>query len=201
MLAISICGCSSGPTKVELPSIDPAGAAAQAMETYDTSGDGFIAGDELDSAPALKAAMETLDTDGDGKVSENEIAERIRFWQSTKVGLSSVRCKVTLNGQPLEGAVVTFEPESFLGDQVLEASDTTNFRGAASPHIPKENRPNKDTPPGIQYGLFKVRISKLVDGQETIPARFNTETTLGQQVSRDEPAILERRVIFKLKSK
>ena len=201
VLALSICGCSSGPTKVEAPLIDPDSAAAQAMETYDTSGDGFVAGDELKNAPALRSAMETLDTDKDGRVSEKEIAERIRFWQSTRVGLGSVRCKVTLNGQPLEGAVVTFEPESFLGDEVLEAMGTTNFRGGVSPSIPKENRPHKDTPPGIQFGLFKVKISKLADGQETIPAKYNTETTLGQQVSRDEPSMLERRVIFKLKSK
>ena len=37
-------------------------------------------------------------------------------------------------------------------------------------------------PPGVACGLYRVEISKLVDGKETIPAIYNTETILGKDV-------------------
>lgn len=194
-------GCSSGPSRIMPPSIDADDAAAKAMELYDSDGDGFIAGEELESTPALKASMETLDTDGDGKVSEDEIEARILVWQGTRAGLTTIRCLVTMDGHPLEGATVTFEPAEFLKDSIQTAVAETRYTGLVSPRIPKENRPTPDTPPGIQLGFYNVKISKEVNGKETIPARFNEETILGQQVAMDDPEIVEQRVVFKVKSK
>ena len=199
-LAILV-SCSGGPERIRPPYIDADDAAEQAMEMYDKDGDGFLADAELEAAPGLKAALATLDTDEDGKVSEQEIAERIRFWQATKGGITSIRCYVTMDSKPLVGATVTFEPEAFLGEAIQTAIGITNFSGSAGLSIPKENRPIADMPPGIQLGLFRVRISKLVDGEETVPAKYNTETILGQQVSTDDPAVLGRKVAFKLKSR
>jgi hypothetical protein len=194
-------GCGGGPSRILPPHIDADDSAEQAMEMYDTDGDGLLSAAELEAVPGLKAAMETLDTDKDGKASELEIAERIRFWQASKGGVTSTNCHVFMDGKPLEGATVTFDPESFLGEEIQAAVGTTNFRGAAGPSIPKENRPIADMPPGMQLGTYRVRISKLVDGEETVPAKYNAETTLGQQVSTDDPAIVGRRVIFKLQSR
>jgi hypothetical protein len=146
----------------------------------------------------LKAATEMLDTDGDGQVSASEIAERIRTWQTTKAGLISFLCRVTLNGQPLEGATVTFEPESFLGNDMQTAIAVTGSNGFGSPSIPKENRPSPTTPSGLQLGFYRIRISKLVNGEETIAAKYNTETTLGLQATGDDPAVVGRRVRFNL---
>jgi hypothetical protein len=56
-------------------------------------------------------------------------------------------------------------------------------------------------PPGLQLGLYRIRISKLVNGAETIPAKFNADTTVGQQVSPDDPAIAGQRVRFALTTK
>jgi hypothetical protein len=194
-------GCSSGPSRLVPPSISASGAAEQAMEMYDVDSDGYIAGDELKQAHGLRAAMKTVDTDNDEKISELEIAERIRVWQSTKAGISSILCSVTMDGKPLEGATVTFEPEPFLGDEIQTASGPTNYNGTAAPYIPKENRPQADMPPGLQLGFYRVKISKLVNGKEIIPEKYNSETTLGQQVANDDPAILKRQVVFKLKKR
>jgi hypothetical protein len=67
--------------------------------------------------------------------------------------------------------------------------------------VPLEERPSSDTPAGLALGLYRIRVSKMVDGKETIPARYNTETTLGQEVSMDDPAVASQRVRYDLKSK
>ncbi|TWT87221.1 EF hand [Pseudobythopirellula maris] len=181
-------GCSNRPAAIRPPSINASQAGRLAMEEYDTDGDGFVGGDELKSAPGLNAAIESLDTDGDGKVSADEVAERVKKWQSFGVGLTSVRYSVTIDGQPLPDADVTFDPEAFLGDEILVAKGKTNRRGLGSASIPRDMRPTEDSPPGLAYGLYKVRISKIVNGQEMIPSRYNEETILGQQVSIDNTA-------------
>jgi hypothetical protein len=56
-------------------------------------------------------------------------------------------------------------------------------------------------PSGVHFGLYKVRISKLSNGQETLPARYNTETELGQEVSYDDPSMANNSMGFMLKSK
>ena len=54
--------------------------------------------------------------------------------------------------------------------------------------------------PGIYVGLYRVRISKKVDGKETIPARYNTKTELGREVATNI-ATIRANVMFRLKSK
>jgi len=193
-------GCNSGPSRIKPPSIDADDAAAEAMELYDKDGDGSIAGAELDAVPGIKAAMETIDANKDGKATEDEIVQRIEAWQATNIGVMAVSAAFTLDGRPLAGAKITFEPESFLGDQIKPAfGDCTN--GAAMISIPKDQRPQKDMPPGVQLGLYRVKVSKKVNGQETIPAKYNAETTLGQQISPDDPAIAGQKMRFQLTTK
>jgi hypothetical protein len=170
------------------------------MEMYDKDRDGKVAGAELDAAPALKAAIKNLDTDGDGGVSAAEVAARVNAWKAMKTGLASAPCKVTLDGEPLVGATVTYDPESFLGDDIKHAIGTTNLYGVTSPSVPAEERPDPKSPGGTYFGLYKVRISKMVGGKETIPARYNTQTILGQEVSYDDPGVKSRNIVFALKS-
>lgn len=200
-VGLALSGCSRGPSRVQVPSYDPTGSAARAMKAYDTNEDGFIAEDELDAAAGLKAAMRTFDSDQDGKLSQQEIADRVGAWARMGVGITKFNCLVTLDGTPLEGATVTFVPEKFLAQYLLEAQDVTNLVGTATPRIPKEMRPAPDTPPGIQVGLYKVMISKKRGSEELIPAKYNTATILGQEVSSDDWAIANNQVKFDLTSK
>jgi hypothetical protein len=170
------------------------------MEMYDTNGDGKVAGDELEKAPSLKAALPRLDTDGDGGVSAAEVTARVNAWKAMQTGMTSMGCRVMLNGQPLVGAKVTLEPEAFLGDEIKPAFGTTNPVGATSLSIPKDQRPDPKLPGGAHFGLYKVRISKVVDGKETIPARYNTETILGQEVSYDDPGMKSNDIRYELKT-
>ncbi len=199
-LCATIASCNSGPAAIKPPSISASGAASKAMELYDKNGDGKISGAELDNAPALKAAMATLDMNNDKAVTADEIAARVKSWQANPAALTGLKATVTMDGQPLGGAEVTFEPDPCLGDDIKPAKGTTGIYGDTSPVIPPDQRPSANYPAGIQLGIYIVRISKVVNGKETIPARYNTQTILGQEVAYDDPAFKNRKVVFDLKS-
>jgi hypothetical protein len=200
VLVVTLSSCNSGPARIEQPHINASAAGDQAMEMYDTNGDGFVAGDELAKAPGLNAARATIDTDGDGRISADEVADRVLAWQEERAGLTNLRCVVRMNGRPLEGAEVVFEPEAFLGGEIETARGSVGARGSASISIPKAERPTPDTPPGLRLGLYKIRVSKIVGGRETVPARYNSETTLGQEVSLSTQASVRNGVELDLKS-
>ncbi len=196
----SIASCHYGPPAVKQPSINASRAGELAMEEYDKNNDGKVAGDELDNAPALKAAQPRLDTNGDGAVSAEEVTARVNAWKAMQTGMTVAACHVTMNGQPLAGAKVTLEPEAFLGDEIKAAFGTTDQFGGTSLSIPKDQRPDPKLPGGAHFGLYKVRISKIVNGQETIPARYNTDTILGQEVSYDDPGVAGNNILYALKT-
>jgi hypothetical protein len=184
---LSIAGCWRGPARVLPPKISPSSAASAAMAKYDTDKDGFLDAKELEKAPALRSALKRIDTDGDGKISASEIAARITTWQESKLGLATVRARVSLDGQPLEGATVTFVPEEFLGSEIQKAMGKTDNSGAAGMSIEHPQTPGLR---GVQPGLYRVEISKVVNGKESIPPKYNTETTLGVEVAQDSPAMI-----------
>lgn len=200
VLLAATTSCQRGPAVVKQPSISPSSAGKLAIEQYDANHDGKVAGDELEKAPSLKAALPRLDTDGDGAVSADEVAARVNAWKEMRTGMTTVPCHVTLDGQPLAGAKVTLEPEAFLGDEIKIAFGTTDQFGTVSPSIPKDQRPDPKLPGGAHFGLYKVRISKIVNGKETVPARYNTETILGQEVSYDDPGMKSNNILYALKT-
>ena len=186
-------GCRWGSSPIRPPAIDAAAAGKRAIKRYDKDGDGLIKGAELDGAPALKAAIENLDTDGDGGVSAEEVTARVKAWQETKVAKMWLSCTVTRRGRPLQGATVKFVPEEFLGDEIRTATGQTNERGVAELSVPLDSNVTGDVP-GVHYGLYRVEITKE---DANIPARYNTETTLGQEVAHD-CADIRRGIKFRL---
>jgi hypothetical protein len=177
-------GCSGGPPRTLPPEIDADAAAQQAIAMYDTNGDGAISGKELDKCPGIKDALEHYDIKHDGKVTAAAIAARIREWQESKVATTAAKVRVLLDGQPLEWATVTFEPEPFLGPHVATASGQTANNGAALMTIAADpQNPQGERKSGVHCGLYKVRISKLMGGHETLPARYNSKTELGVEIA------------------
>jgi hypothetical protein len=195
-LAAATWGCSSKtPDRVPAPDIDPAGSAAQAMLMYDTNKDGAIAGDELNKCPALKASIKRY-SNGDGRVTADIIAARLQKIKDSKVGINAMNANVTLDDKNLEGATVLLEPEPFMGNSISPASGVTNAKGSASLAIDPEDRFKK----GVNPGLYKVRITKQVNGKESIPARYNKDTELGVEVAQDNLE-LGKEMRFQLKSR
>lgn len=152
------------------------------MDMYDTNKDGKIAGPELEKAPGVKAALKVMKTDKDKGATKEQIAERIQKWRDSRIGRTSLSCMVMRKGQPLVGASVKFVPEKFLEDALKKtATGTTNQTGMAMMTI--QNDPGEeDLPPGIPPGMYRVEITKAGDN---IPAKYNTATVLGQEVSLD----------------
>ena len=193
-LALLAAGCSKQPTRVTPAAIDAAAAGKAAIAAYDKNGDGVISGNELDKCPALKSALKFYDHDGDGKVTAEAITARIQKWQASKQALVSVTLAIELDGQKLEGANVTLDPEPFLGPNLSPATGVTDGQGMADPRV------EQTTLRGVSPGLYKLRISKKVDGRETIPARYNTETELGLEAAPGGFSFMKPREI-KLSSK
>jgi hypothetical protein len=139
----------------------------------------------LDKCPDLKAAMSRIDKDGDKTLTADEIAKRIEAWLHLKIGRVPVTCTVLNNGRPVPAAEVRFVPAKFLGDNMTTAQGKTNQNGMALISI--EMTDSSDSP-GVPPGLYRVEITK--DG-ENIPAKYNTETILGQEIALDAPGIRE----------
>ncbi len=189
--ALALWGCSDRQVRIHPPAIDASAAGSGAIEQYDADGDGMIGGAELEKAGSIKSALKTLDTNGDGKVSAEEVTTRVQAWEDSKIGRMSLSCTVTRGGMPLSDATVTFVPEKFLGEEVKAATGTTDKYGRAVLTAPEAK------PPGVACGLYRVEISKEVGGGETIPAIYNTETILGQEVAMGA-AGMEAGVFFNL---
>jgi hypothetical protein len=159
------------------PALDPDMAGAAAIAEYDANHDGVISGRELDKCPALKRAAARIDPQGTGKLTADSIAARIKCWQASRLATLSVLIVVRLDGQPLAGANVTAEPEKFLGATVAAAKGVSDSAGNAP-----MARADK---PGMNCGFYKIRVSKMVNGQESVPARYNKDTELGIEVAID----------------
>jgi hypothetical protein len=148
------------------------------MEQYDTNKDGKIAGAELDASPALKSALKEINPSGNS-IDADQIAARIKAWQDSKVGRTSVTTTVLRRGKPLAGATLTLEPEKFLGENMLVCTAVTDEYGQASPSAPMKDA---NDAPGVPPGFYLVRITKA---GENIPDRYNTKTTLGVEAASD----------------
>ena len=189
-LTTLLVGCDSKPSRVNPPAVDPSGAANAAMQQYDTNGDGMLSAEELVACPGILKDLELFDANSDGGVSEDEIAARIQSWLDSGTGLMSMHCTVNVRGQGLEGATVKFIPESFLGDAVKTASGVTADGGMAVIGIAEEDLPEEmqgDRLSGMMMpGIYRVEVTHP---DTTIAARYNSETTLGQEISQDNPAM------------
>jgi hypothetical protein len=177
-----MCGCDSRPGRVYAPSISADDAAAEAIQTADTDGDGLLSEQELNSIGSLRSSMASIDSNGDRKISAEEIAERIQYWQKSRIAIAPGKCLVTLNGRPLAGAEVRLEPESFLGDQFFPAFGVTGSDGIAPVSIAEEHRPRPQIT-GIQLGFYRVAISRKQNGVETIPDKYNQNSILGTEIA------------------
>jgi hypothetical protein len=170
----STSSCRS-PSEAPRASYDAAGISQAALSNLDKNKNGQIEGAELDASPALRSALPDIDKNKDKNLSAREIQQRVE--QYAKLGRLSLACTVTLDGQALSGATVTFEPEPFMGKSLKPATTTTDRDGVAA-MFQVDGKSFATLPPG----LYRIRVTK--DGTN-IPARYNTQTTLGREVYAD----------------
>jgi hypothetical protein len=131
----------------------------------------------------LATASSQFDADGNASISKDEIATRLQSWIDHKTSLFVLPVLVTLRGERLPGATVRFIPEKFLGEAFRPAEGITDSFGVANLAHAPEDRPDPEFPYGVRTGLYRVEISKVVNGKELISAEFNSKTILGQEVA------------------
>ena len=166
-----------------MPKLNPAQAAAAAINQYDTDQNGTLSESELRASNSLHSAMAQLDANADNEISVDEIEQRLQSWLDNRQALLVLPCEVSYRGKLIDGATVTLIPEEFLGDVFRPAAGVTDDYGVANLAHAKEDRPDPEFPQGVRVGFYRVEISKEVDGKETLPKKFNTESTLGQEVA------------------
>jgi hypothetical protein len=171
---VVLTGCLGRQSRIAAASWDPDTAADDAMTQLDKDGDGQLSAEELDAAPGLKYCVKQLDVDENGKLSRQEVYDRIKLYQDLKVGLADFSCQVFYKKRPLANATVKLVPEPFLGEVVKPAVGTTTRGGQVQ--VIAEGEDN----PGAAIGMFRVEITSP---DVKIPAKYNTATTLGVEVS------------------
>jgi hypothetical protein len=174
-------GCLNQPGRISAPPVDADGSGQEAVKLFDQNHDGKISGAELDKVPSLGCAqaLANFKTTKDKGVTAADITARIKKWQDTKIGrVGGVVARVTRAGKDLSGAEVKFVPEKFQGDALPECKGTTGPDGNAQISQPVE----PGDPPGVPPGFYRVEIT-MPDG--SIPAKYNTQTTLGEEVCPD----------------
>jgi hypothetical protein len=182
-------GC--GESKVPAPPIKPADLARAVMEQCDKNHDNKIDAAEAKQFPGLQAALDTMDPNHQGSLTETQIAARIQQWANGDLRVVTPFLTVTLDGKPLEGATVTLEPEAFMGPDYHSVTAVTGADGSCA--VTGDNL----KVPGVYVGLYRVKITK---SGEKLPAKYNTQTTLGLEVAPGSQCV-RRPVDFNLTSK
>lgn len=171
-------GCDSRPPPVLVPSYDPDGVARRALDFYDKNRDGKLDVSELARCPSLKHGLPQLDKDKHGYLTAEDIADRIRGFQTGGIGVMATRCRVVRDGQGVQGVTVTFIPEDFMGDSVKAGTGVSDADGWVALQVPDKGAP------GLSLGYYRVEVSlKDAGGKETLPARFNTNTVYGYEIA------------------
>ena len=178
---ILVTGCG-GPAYLGQPDFDGEAIGRALLEDYDADGDGLLSEAELEKCPSVLEGIKRFDSGGDRQVSPEEIAARVGVWSKGRVAVMRFEPRVLLNGKPLANALVEFVPERAMAEIIKPASGVTSRSGYVEIVIAAEDLP-PDTPyVGMHMGLYKVKITHP---KRKIPARYNTETELGQEVTRD----------------
>ncbi len=175
---ILLAGCSTAPPAVEVPppaTFDAEAMTARAMADYDRNKNGFLEGSELDACPALKGSLIGIDTNRDGKISRDELKARFESYAAANTAMMTATVTVTLDGSPLANATVQFVPEPCMGEAAKEVTAKTGADGTTSAFTFDGQEYQ-----GLPLGLYKVKVTAA---GKTLPTRYNTQSTLGAEVS------------------
>lgn len=192
LMLVTLASCQTAPESG--PSPPPLSRCADhALHALDRNGDGQLDRAELEACPAILNALEKYDLNRDGRVSREELAQRFRLFCRERPATKSVTFQVLLEDKPLIGATVRLEPEPFLGPRCKPAEGLTDTMGITTPRTPELGLG------GVYCGLYRIVISwKDSEGRERLPQRYNTATTLGQEISPDLPPAI---IILRLNRK
>jgi hypothetical protein len=173
--AVLATGCSAPIPEAPPAAYDSAAITQALLSTYDKNKNGALDGSELDACPALRHGLAAIDKNRDKSLAASELQERVERYAA--LGKVPVTCLVQLDDRGLSGATITLEPDKCMGPGLKTATAKTEQDGTAS-SFEVDGKSFTTLAPG----LYWVRITK--EGLN-LPARYNTQTTLGREVFPD----------------
>jgi hypothetical protein len=184
-MILAMVGCGNHPAAIPVVEVDSTLASRRAIELYDRNADGMLSPTELEAVPGILKHVDLYDGNNDGQISASEIEDRIRVWEEQRMGMRGLAIRVALDRKPLAGARIDLIPEEYLGPNCKPATGVTNERGVARVSIAPE-----DLPPlfverkirGVQGGVYRIKVTHA---QRKIPARYNSDSTLGEEIATD----------------
>ena len=182
ILTVFVCGCSSGPPRIQQADVDIDKVVASVWDRCDRDESTLLSPEELLDYPSLGNRFSAIDSDQNGQLSRTELAGHLEAIFDPNVGLMSATCVVKRRGLGLKGARVRFEPEGFLSDYLPAAEGMVREDGITVLSVSEDDLP-KGAPATkglIRPGLYRVIITHSDD---EIPKKYNLETELGQEVS------------------
>lgn len=160
-----------------MPKYDAEAIAKAALADFDKDGNGSIDASEARACPALSASFAAIDTNGDRKISADEIKKRVEAYAAGSTGSVPVAILVQMDGKALVDATITLVPEACMSSVLKTATAKTNQEGLCN-----EFQIDGKNYRGLAAGWYKIQVTK--EGAN-VPARYNTQTTLGTEIIHD----------------
>ena len=184
-------GC--GPRPGSPQPLDPAAIASAAVAALDRNQSGAIEVAEM--THPLRSGAAKIDADGDGALTAEELTQRLARYGEFPVECLPLGCIVQLDGRPLAEGQVRLVPEAYFGASRRMVLGRTDPNGMADFKVEGERGF------GVPQGMYRIEVSKTdSNGRETLPARYNTDSQLGQEIAFDRREI-EGSLRLELKSR
>lgn len=184
---LSLAGCNQGPGRIPGVDVSVERVAENIVHEYDKDGSGTLSQKELASVPAVEVNRSWYDVDHDGEISTSELRAGLAVIFDAKIGLLSAWCNVSRNGRPLPGALVEFVPLPELQGAVPPASATTDDQGIAKMAVADDDLP-ANSPRSLSLVRPGLYLVKVTHPTISIPPKYNTDTTLGKEISNHSTA-------------
>jgi len=180
LLGLAGCSGETAPTAA----VDPAEAAARAIELCDANKDGALSLDECVTAPGLQSAFTAYDVDGSGTLTATELEQGIGEWSKRPEPIP-VEVRLASGVQPVSNAIVTLQPVPFLADRLPEAEGKTDRSGFTRMHAYDVEFPESMKREYFMFpGLYNVKV--------TVPNQAKEFPVLGAAIT--QPAIASRAI-------
>jgi hypothetical protein len=149
------------------------------MSQLDKNANGALESAELIASPGLQAGLDRFDRDSSGSISAQEIEDRVQYYKERLGNLTTYFIELKLDGTPLPEAEVQLVPDAWLGT-LPTVTGKSDEHGTVVFRMPEADES------GVHPGVYRLVVSKKdVSGNETLPAKYNTQTILGQEVAPD----------------
>jgi hypothetical protein len=153
------------------------------MAEYDMDKNGALSRTELKGSPPLEECLARCHRDAKDEISADELKARLERVFDPRTAVVSASCVVRRNGQPFSGANVRFVPLPLFGKSLPVGTGVTDVNGFAMIGAAPEDLPSSAPKVALMTpGLYLVEVTHP---SVEIPEKYNRQTVLGKEVSKE----------------